>query len=121
MSIETEQITKLQDENATLKARIAELEANARSDEILLEASQLATQREVERVKELTEWRPIETADLTLDANNNNESESVIVCTEDGAVGEAYYDGMWNWISGTTVYNPIGWLPLPTPKEGGEG
>ena len=108
----------LETENATLKARIAELEANARTDEILLEASQEATQRQVERVRELTEWRPMETADLTLCGNNDNESEYVIVCTDIGCVGEAYYSsGMWNWAGcGATVYNPIGWLPLPTSK-----
>ena len=99
---------KLHVENATLKARIAELEANARTDEILLEASQEATQRQVERVRELTEWRPMETApdEYCLVAYDSGLHLVTHGMESDQVVGEY----------GT----PICWLPLPSPKKGGE-
>ena len=95
-------------ENTTLRAQIAELEANAHTDEILLEASQEATQRQVERVRELTEWRPMETApdEYCLVAYDSGLHLVTHGMESDQVVGEY----------GT----PICWLPLPSPKKGGE-
>ena len=97
-------------ENATLHARIAELETGAEEYRQLLESGEFVRDAQYKLIAELTEWRPMETA------------------PKDGLflAWDAFYDAFH--ICQTTPYGKVystmggddvcftGWLPLPQPK-----
>lgn len=49
------------------------------------------------------------------------ECTHIIVCDEDGAVGEAlcYKEGRFEWIDSEEIAFVTHWMPLPEPPKGG--